>query len=57
MALIQDKQFYDKDGNIDQFDLEKFFQAENSLLTKVQAELETLNLLAKDQDLSDSERQ
>ena len=57
MALIQDKQFYDKDGNIDQFDLEKFFQAENSLLTKVQAELETLNLLAKDQDLPDSERQ
>lgn len=57
LALIQDKQFYDKDGNIDQLDLEKFFQAENSLLTNVQAELEALNLLAKDQDLPDSERQ
>jgi PAS domain S-box-containing protein len=57
LALIQDKQFYDKDGNIDQFDLEKFFQAENSLLTKVQSELEALNLLTKDQDLPDSERQ
>lgn len=57
LALIQDKQFYDNDGNIDQFDLEKFFQAENSLLTKVQAELEALNLLANDQDLPDSERQ
>jgi PAS domain S-box-containing protein len=57
LALIQDKQFFDKDGNIDQFDFEKFFQAENTLLTKVQAELEALNLLAKDQDLPDSERQ
>lgn len=56
LALIQDKQFYDKDGKIDQLDLEKFFQAENSLLAKVQAELEALNLLANDQDLPDSER-
>ena len=56
MALIQDKQFYDKDGKIDQLDLEKFFQAENSLLAKIQAELEALNLLANDQDLPDSER-
>ena len=56
LALIQDKQFYDKDGKIDQLDLEKFFQAENSLLAKIQAELEALNLLANDQDLPDSER-
>ena len=56
LALIQDKQFYDKDGKIDQLNLEEFFQAENSLLTKVQAELEALNLLANDQDLPDSER-
>lgn len=56
LALIQDKQFYDKDGKIDQLDLEKFLQAENSLLAKVQAELEALNLLANDQDLPDSER-
>ena len=56
LALIQDKQFYDKDGKIDQLDLEKFFQAENSLLAKVQAELEALSLLANDQDLPDSER-
>ncbi len=56
LALIQDKQFYDKDGKIDQLDLEKFFQAENSLLAKIQAELEALNLLANDQVLPDSER-
>ena len=56
LALIQDKQFYDKDGKIDQLDLEKFFQAENSLLAKIQAELEALNLLANVQDLPDSER-
>ena len=56
LALIQDTQFYDKDGKIDQLDLEKFFQAENSLLAKIQAELEALNLLANDQDLPDSER-
>jgi PAS domain S-box-containing protein len=56
LALIQDKQFYDKDGKIDQLDLEKFFKAENNLLAKVQAELEALNLLANDQDLPDSER-
>ena len=56
LALIQDKQFYDKDGKIHQLDLEKFFQAENSLLAKIQAELEALNLLANVQDLPDSER-
>lgn len=56
LALIQDKQFYDKDGKIDQLDLEKFFKAENNLLANVQAELEALNLLANDQDLPDSER-
>jgi hypothetical protein len=56
LALIQDKQFYDKNGKIDQLDLEKFFQAGNSLLAKAQAELETLNLLADDQDLPDSVR-
>jgi PAS domain S-box-containing protein len=56
LALIQDKQFYDKDGKIDQLDLEKFFKAENNLLANVRAELEALNLLANDQDLPDSER-
>jgi PAS domain S-box-containing protein len=56
LALIQDKQFYDKDGKIDQLNLEKFFQAGNSLLAKAQAELETLNLLANDQDLPNSVR-
>ena len=56
LALIQDKQFYDKDGKIDQLDLETFFQAGNTLLAKAQAELEALNLLAYDKDLSDSVR-
>jgi PAS domain S-box-containing protein len=56
LALIQGKQFYDKDGKLDQLDLEKFFRAGNSLLAKAQAELEALNLLANDKDLSDSVR-
>jgi hypothetical protein len=54
--LIQGKQFYDKDGKLDQLDLEKFFRAGNSLLAKAQAELEALNLLANDKDLSNSVR-
>ena len=54
LALIQEIQFYNKDGIIDQLDLEKFFQAENGLLAMAQAELEAVNLRLNDQGLSDS---
>jgi hypothetical protein len=54
LALIQDLQLYQKDGKIDQFDLQKFFLAETGLLTKIQGELESLTNLVNDQDLSDS---
>jgi hypothetical protein len=51
---MQELQLYQKDGNIGQLDLEKFFHTETGLLTKVQEELEALKKLANDQDLPDS---
>ena len=54
LTLIQDMQFCDNDGNLNQLDLEKFFEAENGLLAQVQAELQALTLIATEQDLSDT---
>ena len=54
LTLIQDLQLYQKDGNIDQLDLEKFFHTETGLLIKAQVELEALKNLTNDQDLPDS---